>query len=40
MLWKFSSSLRRLVLRVYPFRKKRELYVLRASCKTIVCAFD
>jgi hypothetical protein len=32
MLWKFSPSLRRLVLRVYRFQEARELYVLCYMC--------
>lgn len=40
MLWKFSPSLRRLVLRVYRSHEARELYVLCAGCKTIAGAFD
>lgn len=40
MLWKFSPSLRRLVLRVYRFQEKGELYLLCAGCKTIEGTFD
>jgi hypothetical protein len=40
MLWKFSPSLRRLVLRVYRFQEARELYVLCVGCQTITGAFD
>jgi hypothetical protein len=40
MLWKFSPSLRRLVLRVYRFQEARELYVLCVGCQTIAGAFD
>ena len=40
MLWKFSPSLRRLVLRVYRFQEAQELYVLCTGCKTISGSFD
>jgi hypothetical protein len=40
MLWKFSPSRRRLVLRVYRFQEARELYVLCVGCQTITGAFD
>ncbi|UOQ71330.1 hypothetical protein [Hymenobacter cellulosilyticus] len=40
MLWMFSPSLRRLVLRVYHFQEVRELYVVCVGCKTIVGAFE
>jgi hypothetical protein len=40
MLWKFSPTLRRLMLRVYRFPEERELYVLCAGCKTIAGCFD
>ena len=40
MLWKFSPSLRRLVLRVYRFQEARELYMLCVGCQTIAGAFD
>lgn len=40
MLWKFSPSLRRLVIRVYRFQEARELYVLCVGCKTITGCFD
>ncbi|MDO7874769.1 hypothetical protein Q5H93_08505 [Hymenobacter sp. ASUV-10] len=40
MLWKFSPSLRRLVLRMYRFPEARELYVLCVGCQTIAGSFD
>lgn len=40
MVWKFSPSLRRLLLRVYQFSEARELYVLCVGCQTIAGSFD